>query len=482
MIVNKSMLTMADMLEKKQIKSVEIANSYIERIQRLNPEINAYITFEADKLIDAAMESDERRAKGDAMSVFDGIPIAIKDNISTKGVRTTCGSKILENYIPPYDAGSYEKLKSKGFLLLGKTNMDEFAMGSTNETSYFGPVKNPHDFERVPGGSSGGSAAAVAAKMAPAALGSDTGGSIRQPAAFCGTVGIKPTYGKVSRYGLAAFASSLDQIGTFASSVDDAAALLEAISGYDNRDSTSIKSKNDFAPEYLSGDIKGLKIGISEEYFNGANEETRKVIEDTIDKLKKEGAEVVDVSLKMNKYAVPVYYLIATAEASSNLGRYDGVKYGYRSPNVEKLSDLYINTRSEGFGAEVKRRIMLGTFSLSSGYYDAYYLKAMKCRTLIINDFKEAFQKCDVIMTPVAPTTAFRIGAKVDDPLEMYLGDILTISANLAAIPGVSVPAGTDSSNLPVGLQILGPHFSEKIILNAAKAVEAVSEDVEATL
>lgn len=482
MIVNKSMLTMAEMLEKKQIKAVEIANSYIERIQRLNSDINAYITFEADKLIEAAMESDERRAKGDALSIYDGIPIAVKDNISTKGVRTTCGSKILENYIPPYDAHSFERLKSKGFLLLGKTNMDEFAMGSTNESSYFGAVKNPHDFERVPGGSSGGSAAAVAAKMAPAALGSDTGGSIRQPAAFCGTVGIKPTYGKVSRYGLAAFASSLDQIGTFGSDVDDAAALLEIISGYDNRDSTSIKSKSEFSKEYIPGDVKGLKIGISEEYFNGANDEIKDAVLKTIKKLEEQGAETVDVSLKMNKYAVPVYYLIATAEASSNLGRYDGVKYGYRSPNVEKLSDMYLKTRSEGFGDEVKRRIMLGTFSLSSGYYDAYYLKAMKCRTLIINDFKSAFEKCDVIMTPVAPTTAFKLGAKVDDPLEMYLGDILTLSANLAAIPGVSVPIGSDSNNLPIGLQIMGSHFAERTILNAAKAVESVSEKVEADL
>lgn len=482
MLLNKTVVELSEMLEKKQISSLEIVNNYIDQIMKYNSDINAYITFDADALVKNAVESDERRSSGDAKSIYDGIPIAVKDNICTSGVKTTCASKILEDFVPPYDATVVSRLKEKGFLLLGKTNMDEFAMGSTNETSFFGPVKNPHDFERVPGGSSGGSAAAVASKMAPAALGSDTGGSIRQPAGFCGVVGMKPTYGAVSRYGLVAFASSLDQIGPLTSSVDDAAHIFEIISGYDNRDSTSIKSPNMVLPEKLDGNIKGMKLGICEDHFKGTNEEIKNAVMAKVDKLKEMGAEIIDISMKMSQYAVPVYYLIATAEASSNLGRYDGIKYGYRAEYAENLSDLYRHTRNKGFGKEVKRRIMLGTFSLSSGYYDAYYLKALKCRTLIINDFKEAFQKVDAIISPVAPTSALKLGESLHDPLQMYLGDILTISANLAAIPGITVPIEKDGGKLPIGLQIMGSHFEEQKILNIAKAIEQTSEKVETDL
>lgn len=478
MLYSKSVIELSKMLEEKRISSVEIAESYISRIEKYNKEINAYITFNPEQLLKDAAESDQRRSSGKTKSSFDGIPVAVKDNISTAGIRTTCGSKILENFIPPYNAAVYQKLCDNGFLLLGKTNMDEFAMGSTNESSFFGPVKNPHDFSCVPGGSSGGSAAAVSAMMAPAALGSDTGGSIRQPASFCGVVGMKPTYGKVSRFGLVAYASSLDQIGPITSTVDDAAAMLEIISGKDGRDSTSMHSENDFSPAELDGNIKGMKLGVSEEYFRGADEETASIIRKTIDKLKNLGAEIVEISMKMNDYAIPVYYLIATAEASSNLGRYDGIKYGYHSPAAGKLSDLYKLTRNEGFGNEVKRRIMLGTFALSSGYYDAYYVKALKCRTLIVEDFKNAFKNVDAIISPVSPVPAFKAGEKINDPLQMYLLDILTISANLAAIPGISVPAGKTGSGLPVGIQIMGNHFEEKKILNIAKAVEAVSEKI----
>jgi len=356
--------------------------------------------------------------------------------------------------------------------------MDEFAMGSTTESSFFGAAKNPHNTSKVPGGSSGGSAAAVAAMMAPGALGSDTGGSIRQPAAFCGVVGIKPTYGRVSRYGLVAFASSLDQIGTFARTVDDAALLLESVAGFDGRDSTSIRHDIDFSPASLTGDIKGMVIGVPDEYFEGVSPEIRDAITARIQQLEGQGAKVERISLKYTSYAVPIYYLIATAEASSNLARYDGVKYGYRSPNVKKLHDLYTQTRQEGFGKEVKRRIILGTFSLSSGYYDAYYLKALKGRTLIINDFRGAFSKVDVIVSPVTTSSAFGIGEKVSDPLEMYMSDILTISANLAAIPGLSIPIGKDRDGLPIGLQIMGSHFQERKILNCARAIEQSVEPV----
>jgi aspartyl-tRNA(Asn)/glutamyl-tRNA(Gln) amidotransferase subunit A len=471
MLYKKTLSELSELLQRREVSSREIVSEYINRTKIIDDKINAYITFDEERLLHEADESDKRRGNSDALSKYDGIPIAIKDNICTKGFRTTCGSGILRDFIPPYDATSFHRTKRMGFVTLGKTNMDEFAMGSTTETSFFGPVKNPHDLNRVPGGSSGGSVAAVSAMMAPAALGSDTGGSIRLPASFCGVVGIKPTYGRVSRYGLVAFASSLDQIGTIARTVHDAALLLGVISGVDAYDSTSLDREVDFTGE-SAVDVRKLRIGVPDEYFNGASPDIKDAIDAVIKELEKSGAGIESISLKYTEYAIPVYYLIATAEASSNLARYDGVRYGYRSPNVKKLAELYEKTRSEGFGKEVKRRIILGTFSLSSGYYDAYYLKALKGRTLIINDFRNAFSKVDAIITPTAPTTAFKLGEKLSDPLEMYLTDILTISANLAAIPGISVPVGKDRNGLPIGLQIMGNHFQEKTILNIARAIE----------
>ncbi|MCU0848973.1 MAG: Asp-tRNA(Asn)/Glu-tRNA(Gln) amidotransferase subunit GatA [Spirochaetes bacterium] len=479
MITDKTISSLSEMLEKKEISSREICQAYLKRISDLNGRLNAYITVDPGMLMVEAGISDERRSSGKQLSRYDGIPIAVKDNISTKGVKTTCASRILSNFVPPYDAHSYEQMKSRGFLLLGKTNMDEFAMGSTTETSYFGPSKNPFNTDRVPGGSSGGSAVAVSSGMAPGALGSDTGGSIRQPAAFCGVVGIKPTYGRVSRYGLVAYASSLDQIGAFATTVGDAAVLLSTISGHDVRDTTSIDREVDFRPGDLSGDVSGVRIGVPEEYFEGVSEEIAAVIKNKISLLEKSGAVVEKISLKYTEYAIPVYYLIATAEASSNLARYDGVRYGLRPEGINNLSDLYLKSRSEGFGREVKRRIILGTFSLSSGYYDAYYMKALKGRTLIIRDFQDAFSKVDAIISPVTTTTAFKIGEMISDPLQMYMSDILTISTNLAGIPGISVPVGVDGKGMPIGLQIMGDHFREKTILSLAANVEKTCEKIK---
>ncbi len=469
---------LALLLERGEVRSVDIADSFLKRIQNYDKKINSFITVDEEKLYLQAEESDARRKKGGELSRYDGIPIAVKDNICTKGIKTTCASKILENFIPPYNAAVYEKLKGSGFILLGKTNMDEFAMGSTTEASFFGPSKNPYNTEKVPGGSSGGSAAAVSANLAPAAIGSDTGGSIRQPAAFCGVTGIKPTYGRVSRYGLVAFASSLDQIGTFGNCVDDAALLLSVISGYDKRDSTSIDVEVDFHPEKLRDDLNEIVIGVPDEYFKGVSEDIRNNIEGKLKELEVNGAKIEKISLKYIDYAVPVYYLIATAEASSNLARYDGIRYGYRSDAASTLDELYSKTRSEGFGKEVKRRIMLGTFSLSSGYYDAYYLKALKGRTLIIEDFKKAFSKVDVIITPTTTTTAYNLGEMINDPLQMYMSDILTISANLAGIPGISIPAGLDREGLPIGLQIMGSHFREKKIFGLAAIIEKICEPI----
>ncbi|HPJ40328.1 MAG TPA: Asp-tRNA(Asn)/Glu-tRNA(Gln) amidotransferase subunit GatA [Spirochaetota bacterium] len=477
-MIHKSIRELSDLLAEKKISAKELAQAYSDRIQVHNDRINAYITFDNDRLMKEAEESDARRAQGAPLSEYDGIPIAVKDNICTKGILTTCASGILRNFVPPYDATAYEKLKAKGFLTLGKTNMDEFAMGSTTENSFFGPAKNPFNTDKVPGGSSGGSAAAVSAGMAPVALGSDTGGSIRQPAAFCGVVGIKPTYGRVSRYGLVAFASSLDQIGSFGRTVDDASAVLGVISGHDTRDSTSIEREIDFGGSGDPDSVKGMVIGVPDEYYRGLPDEITGAIKKKISDLERMGARVEPISLKYTDYAVPIYYLIATAEASSNLARYDGVRYGYRAENITRLGDLYTRTRHEGFGKEVKRRIILGTFSLSSGYYDAYYMKALQGRTLIINDFKDAFSKVDVIITPTTVSTAFGIGEKVSDPLSMYMSDILTISANLAALPGISVPIGKDSSGLPIGIQIMGNHFQEKKILQAAGAIEKISEAI----
>ncbi len=478
MLYKKGFMELSRLLEEKKTTSVEIAASLIERINLTDSSVNAYITVEAEKLIKSAEAADSRRAADKKLSPFDGIPVAVKDNINTAGTRTTCASRILENFIPPYSATVFEKMEQKGILLLGKTNMDEYAMGSTTENSFFGPTKNPHDLERVPGGSSGGSAASVASFMAPVSLGSDTGGSIRQPAAFCGVTGIKPTYGRVSRFGLVAFASSLDQIGTFGRNVEDAASLLEIISGYDKKDTTSVNRDMDISSKSIDADVEGMVLGVPEEYFQGISPDIKETIEKKIKELEAAGAVIKPISLKYTEYAIPVYYLIATAEASSNLARYDGIRYGYRADDAENLTDLYNLSRSRGFGKEVKRRIILGTFSLSSGYYDAYYLKAQKGRSLIIRDFKEAFEDVDAIITPVTTTTAFKIGEMMSDPLEMYMSDILTISANLAGIPAISVPAGKDSCGLPIGLQIMGNHFQEQKILNIAAAVEKTCEQI----
>ncbi len=478
MLYKKGLNELSALLSEGKTSSKEIAESLLKRIKEKDKNLNSYITVDEETLFRQASESDSRRAAGKALSAYDGIPVAVKDNINTAGVRTTCASKILENFIPPFNATVYEKMLASGMVLLGKANMDEFAMGSSTENSFFGPAKNPYDSGRVPGGSSGGSAAAVSAFMAPVSLGSDTGGSIRQPAAFCGVTGIKPTYGRVSRYGLVAFASSLDQIGTFGRDVKDASTLLEIISGYDRKDSTSVNRPVDIDTANLNADMKGIKLGVPAEYFRGINGEIKEIIEKKIAELEKLGAEIVPISLKYTEYAIPVYYLIATAEASSNLARYDGIRYGYRSADARDLSSLYTMTRSEGFGKEVKRRIILGTYSLSSGYYDAYYLKALKGRTLIIEDFKNAFSSVDAIISPVTTTTAFKIGEMVSDPLQMYMSDILTISANLAGIPALSVPAGLDSSGLPVGLQIMGNHFQEQKILGIAEAVEKLCDKI----
>jgi aspartyl-tRNA(Asn)/glutamyl-tRNA(Gln) amidotransferase subunit A len=445
----------------------------LARIEKLNPTINAFITVTAERALARANESDARIARGEALRALEGVPVAVKDNMVVSGVRTTCGSKILHNYVPPYTATAVERLETAGAVVVGKTNCDEFAMGSSNENSAYGPVRNPCDLERVPGGSSGGSAAAVASGMAVAALGSDTGGSIRMPAALCGVVGLKPTYGRVSRYGLVAFGSSLDQIGPIASSVADAARVLQVIAGHDPLDSTASPEP---VPEYLpavDGGIEGLRVGVPAEFFGeGLAVGPRERIEAAIERYRSLGAEIVDVSLPHMKYATATYYIVATAEASANLARYDGVRYGFRAEGAETLGEMYRRTRDEGFGAEVKRRIMLGTYVLSSGYYDAYYAKDQRARTLIERDFRTAFASCDVIATPASPTVAYPLGAKVDDPLAMYLTDVYTITANLAGVPGVCVPCGL-SENLPVGLQLLAPHFDEATLLRAARAIES---------
>jgi aspartyl-tRNA(Asn)/glutamyl-tRNA(Gln) amidotransferase subunit A len=420
---------------------------------------------------------DRMVADGKTLPPLGGVPVGIKDVMSTRGLRSTAGSKILENYIPPYDCTAVARLEAAGAVVLGKMNCDEFAMGSSNENSAYGPVRNPRDLSRVPGGSSGGSAAAVAADMAVATLGSDTGGSIRQPASFCGVVGLMPTYGRVSRYGLIAFASSLDHIGPLTKTVKDAATVLRTIAGRDPMDSSSADVP---VPDYvaeLDKPVRGMKLGVAKEYFGeGLDDKVRQAVEAAIDKLKGLGCEIVPVSLPHTPYAIPTYYLIATAEASSNLARYDGVRYSHRARGVKTLSEMYWRSRDEGFGAEVKRRIMLGTYALSAGYYDAYYLKAQKVRTLLTRDFDEAFRKVDVIVTPTSPTAAFRLGEKSNDPLAMYLADIYTVTADLAGIPGISVPCGETKEKLPIGLQILGKHFDEASILRVAHAYEQATE------
>lgn len=454
-------------LEKGDFTSVELTQALLDRIAAHNDKLNAFITVTADEALAAATRADTARSKGGG-GVLNGLPIIHKDIFCTRGIKTTCGSKMLDNFISPYDATVVERLADAGAVVLGKANMDEFAMGSSNETSYFGPVRNPWNLECSPGGSSGGSSASVAARFAPAATGTDTGGSIRQPAALTGTVGIKPTYGRVSRYGMIAFASSLDQAGVITRSSEDAARLLGVMAGFDERDSTSIDQP---VPDYLAGiadSIKGLRVGIVREHFDaGLEEETGKKVKEAIAVLKALGATTVEVSLPNLNLSVPTYYVVAPAECSSNLSRFDGVRFGYRAENAEDLLDLYCRSRGEGFGDEVKRRIMTGTYVLSAGYYDAYYLKAQRVRKLIADDFRKAFAEVDVIAGPTAPSPAFKLGDKVDDPIQMYLNDIYTIGANLAGLPAMSVPCGF-VDKLPVGLHLVGAHFDEETLLRCA--------------
>jgi aspartyl-tRNA(Asn)/glutamyl-tRNA(Gln) amidotransferase subunit A len=463
-------------LKKREISSVELTESVLARIAATDERVGSYVTLCRENAVEDARRADECLKSGGAASPLLGIPIALKDIFITKGIRTTCCSKILGDFVPPYDGTAVAKLKAAGAVVIGKTNMDEFAMGSSTENSAFLSTRNPWNLDRVPGGSSGGSAAAVAADQCIAALGTDTGGSIRQPAACCGIVGLKPTYGRVSRFGVIAFASSLDQVGPMTKDTTDCALMLEAVAGHDASDSTSVPTPVPSYLKSLDGSVKGVRVGLPKEYFiSGMQPEVEKAARDAVKTLENNGAEIVDVSLPHTEYAVAVYYIIATAEASSNLARYDGMKYGYRA-TAKDLTETYFKTRHEGFGAEVKRRIMLGTYVLSAGYYDAYYLKAQKVRALIKKDFDEAFKRCDVIVTPTAPTTAFKIGEKTADPLQMYLSDIFTISVNLAGIPGLSLPCGFDDAGMPIGMQIIGRHFDEARMLKVAHAYESATE------
>ena len=479
-ITDMTALELSRALEAREISSTEITRAYLDRIDVKNGEIGAYLTVTYDEALKSASLSDSRRARGEALSAMDGVPVGIKDNICTKGVATTCASLMLKDYVPPYSATVIEKLESSGAVILGKLNMDEFAMGSSNENSAFGPVKNPWDPNRVAGGSSGGSAAAVAAHMAAGTLGTDTGGSIRQPASHCGVVGLKPTYGRVSRYGVIAYASSLDQVGPLARDVEDCALLLQAIAGFDARDATSVDLPVADYPATLKNGVKSLRIGRPKEYFiTGLDADVAAAINAALEVYAGLGAEIVDISLPHTDYAVACYYLIATAEASSNLARFEGVRFGQRVDRGDGLLEMYRNTRAQGFGAEVKRRIMLGTFALSSGYYDAYYLKAQKVRTLIREDFTAAFGQVDVILTPVAPTPAFSLGEKIDNPLQMYLSDIFTIPVNLAGTCALSLPRGFSAGGLPIGMQLIGKPFAEETILRTAYAFEAATATAE---
>ena len=464
-------------LEKKELSVTEITKAYINKINENEKDVNAFITLLTSEAEEEAKNMEQKIESGQAPSNLAGIPIGIKDNICTKGVKTTCASKMLENFVSPYNATVVEKLKEAGLINLGKLNMDEFAMGASTEYSALAKTRNPWNLETVPGGSSGGSAAAVAANMVPWALGSDTGGSIRQPAAFCGVVGLKPTYGLVSRYGLVAFASSLDQIGPITKDVKDSAILLNLLVGHDSKDSTSVDMPKVDYVKSLKNDVKGLKIGVPKEFFGeGINSEVKASLEKAISKYKELGAEVEEFSLDIAKYSLAAYYIIACAEASSNLGRFDGIRYGYRTKNYTNLEELFVNSRSEGFGEEVKRRIILGTYVLSSGYYDAYYKKAQKVRTLVKNEFNKAFEKYDVLLTPTSPTVAFKAGTRSNNPLEMYLADICTVSVNVAGLPGISVPCGLDSNGMPIGMQLIGNKFDEATILNAAYAYEQATK------
>ena len=471
-----SLVELSKALHTKQFSAVELAQYFLARAERLDGDLNAFISRDSDKTLAMARSADQRLARGDA-GPLTGIPIAYKDLFCVDGWRTTCGSRMLENFVAPYDAHVVEQLNAAGMVTLGKLNMDEFAMGSSNENSYFGAVKNPWDLSRVPGGSSGGTAAVVAARLAPVALGTDTGGSIRQPAAFCGLTGLKPTYGRVSRYGMVAYASSLDQASPMTKSAEDSALLLTAMTGFDTRDSTSLQRAAENFSTRLNEPLKGLRIGLPREYFaDGLNDDVRLAIASALTELRALGAITVDVNLPNAALSLPAYYVIAPAEASSNLSRFDGVRYGYRAPEYKDLNDMYGKTRAQGFGEEVKRRILMGTYVLSHGYYDAFYLKAQKIRRLIANDFRAAFEHCDVIIGPTTPTVAFPLGDKTDDPLQMYLADIYTISSNLAGLPAMSIPCGSGQHNMPVGLQIIGPWFGESTMLNVAHQYQQASD------
>jgi aspartyl-tRNA(Asn)/glutamyl-tRNA(Gln) amidotransferase subunit A len=475
-MINASLKELAAALAAKQLSSVELATLFLERIARLNPALNAFITVDAEKTLAMARAADARLARGEG-GPLTGIPIAHKDIFCAEGWLTTCGSKMLSNFVSPYDATVIERFKAAGTVTLGKTNMDEFAMGSSNETSFYGPVKNPWDSTAVPGGSSGGSAAAVSARLTSAATGTDTGGSIRQPAALCGLTGLKPTYGVVSRYGMIAFASSLDQAGPMAKSAEDCALMLNAMAGFDARDSTSLERPAEDYAQDLERPLAGLRIGLPKEFFAaGLSADVAQAVETAIAAYRTLGATTVDVSLPNMKLSVPAYYVIAPAEASSNLSRFDGVRYGWRAPHYDDLADMYCKSRAQGFGAEVKRRILIGTYVLSHGYYDAYYLQAQRIRRLIAQDFVEAFKSCDLIMGPTSPSVAFDLGDKAGDPVQMYLSDIYTIAVNLAGLPGMSIPCGFGNQGRPVGLQIIGDYFGEARMLNAAHRYQLASD------
>ncbi len=476
-LTKKSLSELASALENKEISSVELTREYLNSIAKNEEKIGAYITVDEKSALDSAAAVDQKRANGEKLSPLAGIPAAIKDNICTKGTKTTCASKMLADFVPPYDAHVIERLKANDFVMLGKLNMDEFAMGSSTENSAMKITHNPCDTDRVPGGSSGGSAAAVAAFEAAYTLGSDTGGSIRQPASFCGVVGMKPTYGSVSRYGLVAFASSLDQIGPVTHNVRDNAMVLNAIVGHDRRDATSIdRVYGDFTAELGKG-VKGMKIGLPKEFFGeGISSDVKECVLSAAKVYESLGAEIVDLSMPSIDHALAAYYVISSAEASSNLARFDGVRYGYRTSEFEDIDELYRKSRSEGFGAEVKRRIMLGTFALSSGYYDAYYKKALQVRNMIMKDFDEVLTKCDFILSPVAPTVAYKIGEKAADPLTMYLGDAYSVPVNIAGVPAISIPCGVGEGNMPVGMQLMGKPFSEATLYRAAYAFEEVTK------
>jgi aspartyl-tRNA(Asn)/glutamyl-tRNA(Gln) amidotransferase subunit A len=485
-MLNSDARTIRDDIAAGKVSAVEVCRAFLERIEAVNPSLNAFNLVAADRALARADDVDRRRAAGESAGPLAGVPIAIKDNLCVNGMRTTASSRILDRFVPPYDATAVRRMEAAGAVIVGKTNCDEFAMGSSNENSAYGPVRNPWAADRAPGGSSGGSAVAVAARCAPLALGSDTGGSIRQPASFCGVVGLKPTYGRVSRYGLLAFASSLDQIGPIAGTVSDAALALSVLAGPDPADATSSPQPVPDFTAALTGDVKGLRIGVPRAIVvEGVDDSVRRAFDEALDTLRRAGATLVDIDLPHAKYAIPVYYLVATAEASSNLARYDGVRYGHRSADENLgLKEMYSRTRNEGFGAEVKRRIMLGTYVLSAGYYDAFYLKAQQVRTLLRQDYDAAFEKVDVVATPTTPTPPFRLGEKTDDPLQMYLADVFTVSAPLVGLPAISVPCGfversdgpEPSERLPVGLQLTGPLFDESTVLQAADAYERLTD------